>query len=162
MSETLENLLKYAPETAAGIMTTEFASVPSSWTVEKALKFISQVGHAKETVYAIYVLDASNGKLVRVVSLRELIVAPRDSVVTEAGTGRALITVSPDTDREEVARIISKYNLLAVPIVDDEMHVLGIVTVDDDRTIRHCARPEERECAHNRRLPNRRPEVVQN
>jgi magnesium transporter len=129
--ETLENLLKYAPETAAGIMTTEFASVPSSWTVEKALKFISQVGHAKETVYAIYVLDASNGKLVRVVSLRELIVAPRDSVVTEAGTGRALITVSPDTDREEVARIISKYNLLAVPIVDDEMHVLGIVTVDD-------------------------------
>jgi magnesium transporter len=129
--KSLENLLKYKPETAAGIMTTEFASIPSNWTVEQALRFISEVGRAKETIYAIYVLDPSSGKLLRVVSLRDLIVASRDAGVMEVGSGRAPITVSPDTDREEVARIISKYNLLAVAVVDDEMHVLGIVTVDD-------------------------------
>jgi magnesium transporter len=129
--ESLKQLLKYAPETAGGIMTTEFASIPANWTVEQALRFISEVGRAKETIYAIYVLDPSNEKLVRVVSLRELVVAERDANAVEVGRQQPPITVSSDTDREEVARIISKYNLLAVPVVDDEMHVLGIVTVDD-------------------------------
>jgi magnesium transporter len=129
--ESLKKLLKFAPETAGGIMTTELASIPSNWTVEQALRFISEVGEAKETIYAIYVLDPSNGMLVRVVSLRELLVASRDASVMEVGSQRTPITVSTDTDREEVARIISKYNLLAVPVVDDSIHVLGIVTVDD-------------------------------
>ncbi len=129
--ESLKQLLKYAPETAGGIMTTEFASIPANWTVEQALRFISEVGRAKETIYAIYILDPSNEKLVRVVSLRELVVARRDANAVEVGRQQPPITVSSDTDREEVARIISKYNLLAVPVVDDEMHVLGIVTVDD-------------------------------
>ena len=83
--ESLKKLLKYEPETAGGIMTTEFVSVPSNWTVEQALRFISEVGQAKETIYAIYVLDPSNEKLVRVVSLRGLLVANRDASVVEIG-----------------------------------------------------------------------------
>jgi magnesium transporter len=83
--ESLKQLLKYAPETAGGIMTTEFASIPANWTVEQALHFISEVGRAKETIYAIYILDPLNEKLVRVVSLRELVVAKRDANAVEVG-----------------------------------------------------------------------------
>jgi magnesium transporter len=82
-------------------------------------------------VYAIYVLDPENQRLVHVVSLRELMVADRTQPVESVGDKRKPITVRPSTDREEVARLISKYNLLAVPVVDEGGHVLGIVTVDD-------------------------------
>jgi magnesium transporter len=129
--EQLTLLLRYRPDTAGGIMTTEYVSMPATWTVQQALDHISQVGRAKETVYAIYVLDPNSRKLVHVVSLRELMVAGRDATVIEVGNRRTPITVSPTTDREEVARLISKYDLLAVPVVDDGGHVLGIVTVDD-------------------------------
>ncbi len=127
----LQSLLKYAPDTAGGIMTTEFVSVPATWTVDQTLRYISEVGRAKETVYAIYVTDPETNVLVHVVSLRELMVADRAAVVTMAGDRRPPLTVRPGLDREETARIISKYNLLALPIVDDQKRVLGIVTVDD-------------------------------
>jgi magnesium transporter len=112
-------------------MTTEFVSMPTFWTVEQALRYISEVGRAKETVYAIYVLDPTDQHLVHVVSLRELMVADRTEAVEAVGDKRRPLTVRPMTDREEVARLISKYNLLAVPVVDEGGHVLGIVTVDD-------------------------------
>jgi magnesium transporter len=127
---TLTDLLRYPPESAGGIMTTEFVAIPSDWTVEQALRHISEVGRTKETVYAVYVLDP-DGRLVHVVSLRELMVADRAAVVTSIGNRRRPLTSSPLADREEVARTISKYNLLAIPVVDDDNHVLGIVTVDD-------------------------------
>jgi magnesium transporter len=127
----LQSLLKYAPDTAGGIMTTEFVSVPATWTVDQTLRYISEVGRAKETVYAIYVADPETNALVHVVSLRELMVADRAAVVTMAGDRRPPLTVRPGLDREETARIISKYNLLALPVVDDKKQVLGIVTVDD-------------------------------
>ena len=127
----LQSLLKYAPDTAGGIMTTEFVSVPATWTVDQVLRYISEVGRAKETVYAIYVTDPETTALVHVVSLRELMVADRTAVVTAAGDRRPPLTVRPALDREETARIISKYNLLALPVVDDAKRVLGIVTVDD-------------------------------
>src|SRR5205085_1483659 len=85
----------------------------------------------KETVYAVYVLDAQDQRLVHVVSLRELMTAERTAVVTAVGDQRQLLSVRPLVDREEVARLISKYNLLAVPVIDEGGHVLGIVTVDD-------------------------------
>jgi magnesium transporter len=129
--EALSLLLRYPPDTAGGIMTTEFVSMPETWTVEQALRYIGDVGRAKETVYAIYVLDPGTQRLVHVVSLRELMTAARQASVGEVGDRRAPITVRPLTDREEVARVISKYNLLAVPVVDDGSHVIGIVTVDD-------------------------------
>jgi magnesium transporter len=129
--EALKLLLRYPPDTAGGIMTTEFVSMPTTWTVDEALAYISRVGRAKETVYAIYVLDPADRRLVHAVSLRELMLADRAARVADVGDQRVPISVSPLTDREEVARLISKYNLLAVPVVDEGNHVLGIVTVDD-------------------------------
>jgi magnesium transporter len=127
----LKKLLEYPPTTAGGIMTTEFVSVSSDWSVEQALRLISEVGGRKETVYAIYVIDPDTQGLVHVVSLRELLTVPRDENVLEVGSRRAPLTVTPETDREDAARLISKYNLLAVPVIDEQRRILGIVTVDD-------------------------------
>ena len=129
--DALRLLLKYPPESAGGIMTTEFLSVPTTWTVEEALQLIRRVGGAKETVYAVYVIDATSGALRHVVSLRELMLSERSKHVVEVASARKVLTVSPRTDREDVARLISKYDLLAVPVVDPDGRVLGIVTVDD-------------------------------
>jgi magnesium transporter len=112
-------------------MTTEFVSVPADWTAHQAIVLISEVGGRKETVYAVYVLDQNTQELLHVVSLRELITAPREENVLEIGRRRPPLTVTTDTDREDAARLISKYNLLAVPVVDDQRRLLGIVTVDD-------------------------------
>jgi magnesium transporter len=127
---SLTMLLRYPPETAGGIMTTEVLTVPADWTVEQTLANIRDVARTKETVYAIYVLD-NDQRLQRVISLRQLMLAPALATVGNVGDRRTPVTVSPRTDREEVARVIAKYNLLAVPVVDDGGHLLGIVTVDD-------------------------------
>lgn len=127
----LRRLLEYAPESAGGIMTTEFVSVPSDWSVGQALSLIREVGGRKETVYAIYVVDPTEQTLEHVVSLRELMTSDRADNVLEVGRRRPPLTVAPETDREEAARLISKYNLLAIPVIDAARHMLGIVTVDD-------------------------------
>ena len=127
---TLGELLEYAPDTAGGIMTTEFVSVPGAWTVDETLRHIIDVARAKETVYTVYVLDGSR-RLTHVVSLRELLGADRTAKVIDVGDRRSPLSVRPMMDREEVARIIGKYNLLAIPVVDEGRHVIGIVTVDD-------------------------------
>src|ERR687886_696480 len=111
--DALKLLLRYPPDTAGGIMTTQVVSMPTNWTVDEALAYISRVGRAKETVYAIYVLDPADRRLVHTVSLRELMLAERAARVGAVGDQRPPISVSPLTDREEVARLISKYNLLA-------------------------------------------------
>jgi len=128
---SLAMLLKFPPDTAAGIMTTEFMSMPTTWTVAQALANIRDIGRAKETVYAIYLLDPASQQLVHVVSLRQLMLADQSALVGDVGERRTPLSVAPRTDREDVARLISKYNLLAVPVVDDGGHVIGIVTVDD-------------------------------
>jgi magnesium transporter len=130
--KALELLLRYPPETAGGIMTTEFVSLPITWTVQQALDYVREVGRTKETVYAIYCLEPVVNTLAHVVSLRDLMLATDQSQqVGMIGNWRNPIKVSTSTDREDVARLISKYNLLAVPVVDEGNHVLGIVTVDD-------------------------------
>jgi magnesium transporter len=128
--DQLRLLMSYPPQSAGGLMTTEFVSVPSTWTALEVRRYIAEVGEAKETVYAIYVLDAKQ-RLVHVISLREVIMAESDTPVMEIGEARKYISTRPYTDREEVARLISKYNLLAIPVLDEGGHVLGIVTVDD-------------------------------
>jgi magnesium transporter len=127
----LGSLLEYRSDTAGGIMTTEFVSVPSDWTVHQALVLIREVGGRKETIYAIYIVNPQTQALVHVVSLRELLIAQREDNVLEVGNRRPPLSVPPDLDREEAARLISKYNLLAIPVVDAQRRVLGIVTVDD-------------------------------
>jgi magnesium transporter len=129
--DQLRLLMSYPPQSAGGLMTTEFVGVPDSWTALDVRRHITQVGDAKETVYAIYVLEEKTQRLVRVISLREVIIAESDTPVMEIGEGRKPVTTRPLTDREEVARLISKYNLLAIPVLDEGGHVLGIVTVDD-------------------------------
>jgi len=126
----LRQLMSYPPQSAGGIMTTEFLAVPSSWTALQVRLHVVREGSAKETVYAIYVVDEKQ-RLDRVISLREVVMAESDTPVTEIGEGRKPVSVTPFVDREEVARLISKYNLLAIPVLDDDHHILGIVTVDD-------------------------------
>jgi magnesium transporter len=126
----IRRLLEYPKDTAGSIMTTEFASVPSTYTVRQTLDYIRHVESSRETVYAIYVLDPLTKTLVKTITLRRLITAdPEAPVLSVARPGR-LITAAPLMDREEVARLISKYDLLAVPVVDHG-RVIGIVTVDD-------------------------------
>jgi len=127
---SLEQLLGYPPQSAGGLMTTEFMSVPSTWTVERTLKHIHDVGRTKETVYTVCLLDPETKELVKVISLGRLVVADPAATVLSAARPYRPITVAPLTDREEVARLLSRYDLLAVPVVENG-HVLGIVTVDD-------------------------------
>jgi len=126
----IRRLLQYPKGTAGSIMTTEFASVPSTYTVRQTLDYIRHVESSRETVYAIYVLDPVTKKLVKTVSLRRLITGDLEAPVLSVARPGRVITATALMDREEVARLISKYDLLAVPVVDHD-RVIGIVTVDD-------------------------------
>ena len=127
----LKKLLAYPEHSAGSIMTTEFVSVPSNWTVQQTLDHIRRVERSRETVYAIYVLDSVTRKLVRAVSLRRLISGDPDAPVESVVPAHKPICVTPEIDREEVARLITKYDLLSVPVVDAEEQLIGIVTFDD-------------------------------
>ncbi|TIU47771.1 MAG: magnesium transporter, partial [Mesorhizobium sp.] len=127
---TLLSILGYPEGSAASIMTTEFVSVPSDWTVGRTLDYIRKVERTRETIYAIYIVDPQTHLLVRSTGLRRLITGePGDSILSVA-PDRMPVTVSPLADRENLAQTISKYDLLAVPVVDHGK-ILGIVTIDD-------------------------------
>jgi len=127
----LELLLTYPPNTAGGIMTTELLAVPSDWTVGQTLDFVRSHAKTAETIYVIYLVDPEDGRLVQAVSLRELILAKADDPVLDACTHREPIAVHANAPREDVARLLSKYNLIAVPVVDDAHTPIGVVTFDD-------------------------------
>jgi magnesium transporter len=129
--KTLMELLSYPPRTAGGIMTTEFVSAPADWSAARTLEHVRSVGAESETIYAIYVVDPLTQKLLRAISLRQLILGDPQCRVGDIGPPRKPVTVAPLTDRADVARLISKYDLLAVPVVDAAERVIGIVTVDD-------------------------------
>src|ERR1700737_1285194 len=112
----IRRLLEYPKHTAGSIMTTEFASVPSTYTVGQTLDYIRHVESSRETVYAIYVLDPLSKKLVKTITLRRLITGDLEAPVLSVARPGRLITVTPLMDREDVARLISKYDLLAVPV----------------------------------------------
>lgn len=128
---TVERLLQSPPNSAGSLMTTEFVSVPATWSVRQTLDYIRAVERTRETVYAIYVLDPKSQALVQAVSLRRLISGDPDAPILSVAPPRAPVTVDVADDREDVARLISKYDLLAVPVVDEADRVIGIVTVDD-------------------------------
>jgi magnesium transporter len=126
----ITGLLAYPENTAGAMMTTEFVSVPANWSVAETLEHIRRVERTRETVYAIYVLDPLTRRLSGTVTLRRLILAqPQDNITTVMNI--TPITTTPLVDREDVARLITKYDLLAVPVIDKAGRVLGIVTVDD-------------------------------
>ena len=126
-----ERLLAYEPDTAGGLMTTEVVAVPEAASVDSALESVRAAARAgrKEAMYAIYALDAA-GVLRGVFSLRELLAAPPGSRVLDIAW-QDVVSVPPSADREEVARLTSKYDLVAVPVVDTAGRLLGAVTVDD-------------------------------
>jgi magnesium transporter len=126
-----EQLLAYDPESAGGIMTTEFVSVAAAMTVEEALVAVRALARAgrKEAMHAIYVTD-EQGRLQGVMSIRELLAAPEGARVADIAW-EEVVTVPPTADRSEVARVVREYDLVAVPVVDESNRIIGVVTVDD-------------------------------
>jgi magnesium transporter len=122
-------LLGYEPDTAGRIMTPEYISLKESFTVFQALERIRSLAKYTETIYYLYVTDAARC-LTGTLSLRELVVAQPQQTIGEIMT-RDPLFVQTDTDQEEVARLIQRYDFLAVPVVDTEQRLVGIVTVDD-------------------------------
>ena len=123
------DLLKYPEDSAGGIMTTEYISLPADIPVEDAISRLREIAPEAETIYYVYVVD-EEGHLIGVLSLRDLI-ASSDGTLLKNIMRRNVISVNAKLDQEEVARVVSKYDLLAVPVVDDQERLLGIITVDD-------------------------------
>lgn len=126
-----ERLLQYDPYTAGGLMTTEFVAVAETLTVEEALRAVRTMARAgrREAMYTIYTTNAQ-GRLQGVMSLRELLAAPEGARIADMAWSE-VVSVSPDLAQEEVSRIISNYDVVSLPVVDTDRHVLGVVTVDD-------------------------------
>jgi magnesium transporter len=123
------DLLSYPEESAGGLMTTEYISLPADIPVEEAIGRLREIAPEAETIYYVFVVDDQN-HLIGVLSLRDLIAAV-DGTTIKNIMKRNVISVNVSVDQEEVARIVSKYDLLAVPVIDDQDRLLGIVTVDD-------------------------------
>src|SRR5262245_49289618 len=127
-STEVADILKYPKDTAGGIMTTEFFALPEDATAQDAIHRLQQATDA-EMVFYIYVTDKDD-KLVGVLSLRQLLTVPPATPLKNIAT-RDVISVMVDMDQEEVARQVASYNLLAIPVVDKEGVLVGIITVDD-------------------------------
>lgn len=125
----IRQLLGYREDTAGRIMTSEFAALPENKTAADAVELLRGLDEDFESVRYVYLSDEDN-KLSGVVTLNALIVAEPETPLADICT-REVITASPEDDQEDVAEDIAKYNLLAMPVVADDGHLLGIVTVDD-------------------------------
>jgi magnesium transporter len=126
-----ERLLQYEPDTAGGLMTTGFVSVKASESIETALSQVRVAARSgrRESMHAIYVIDEDE-RLGGVMSLRELVAAPEGASVADI-MHTEIVSLSATADREEVARITSEYDLVAVPVVDGFGRIVGVITVDD-------------------------------
>ncbi|MDJ0647375.1 MAG: magnesium transporter [Xenococcaceae cyanobacterium MO_188.B19] len=122
-------LLGYDDDTAGRIMTPEYISLKESFTVDETLEKIRSLANASEIIYYLYVTDAYR-RLTGIVSLRDLVVSAPQTTLGDIMT-RDVVFVHTNTDQEEVARIIQRYDILAVPVVDREDRIVGVVTVDD-------------------------------
>ena len=128
-AEDVKQLLIYEEDTAGGIMTTDFVSIKKDYSIYYAIETLRAIAPDAETIYYVYVTDELD-RIVGVISLRQLIISPPNRAV-DAVMNENLITVNVNDDQEEVAKIVTKYGLLAVPVVDDNNVMLGIITVDD-------------------------------
>lgn len=127
--EDVEQLLSHSEDSAGGIMTTDFVSLPRELTAAAAIDRLRELQPDPESAYYLYVIDAE-GRLDGVVSLRDLVVAPPDERLVTIMDPH-ILKVDADTSKEDVASLIAKYDLLAVPVVDADRKLLGTVTVDD-------------------------------
>ena len=121
----------YDPDSAGGLMTTEFVSESSTTSVEEALRKVRVIARSgkREAMHAIYTTD-DQGRLEGVLSLRELLAAQEGTMLADVAWTEVQ-SVSPRADREEVARVIANYDLVVVPVVSESHHILGVITVDD-------------------------------
>ncbi len=122
-------LLGYQPQTAGRIMTPEYISLKERWTVAQAFQHIRLLASATETIYSLYVTDEGNC-LIGSISLQDLLTAQPEQIIGELANPH-VICVHTDTPQEEGARLIQRYDLLALPVVDTENRLVGIITVDD-------------------------------
>lgn len=125
----INELLKYPPESAGGIMNVEYVSLRPTNTVEDAIRIIRRVGTNKETIYTCYVTDA-NRHLLGIVEAKDLLLADGETLISEIMEENIVMAHTLD-DQEEAAQLLQKYDLLALPVVDTEGRLVGIVTVDD-------------------------------
>ena len=130
LRSSINQILRYPEYSAGSIMTTEYVSLRPHMTVEEAILRIRRQGVDKETIYTCYVLEKDR-KLIGMVTVKDLLLAPDDEMTIEEMMITNLIYVNTKTDQEEVARMFSKYNFLALPVVDGEERMVGIVTFDD-------------------------------
>ncbi len=128
-AKDVEHLLGYPEDTAGGIMTTEFAAVSEELTARQILNKFKELAEEVESIYYIYALSKNND-LSGVISLRELIIAGPDEKLKDFMT-KEMITVDVMEKEHEVAKQIAKYNLIALPVVDDKNKIKGMVTIDD-------------------------------
>jgi len=122
-------LLGYEPDTAGRIMTPEYVALEEAWDVAKSLERIRSLAGVSETIYYLYVTDAAR-RLTGILSLRSLVIAQPEQKIASVMV-RDVVYVKTDTDQEEVARLIQRYDFLALPVVDTEKRLVGIITVDD-------------------------------
>lgn len=122
-------LLGYEPDTAGRIMTPEYVALEEAWDVARALERIRSLASVSETIYYLYVTDAAR-RLTGILSLRSLVIAQPEQKIANVMV-RDVVYVQTDTDQEEVARLIQRYDFLALPVVDAEQRLVGIITVDD-------------------------------
>ena len=128
-AEDVEELLHYEEDTAGGLMTTEFVAIPVTLSAAQTIDRLRELEPNAESIYYVYIVDEQD-KLLGVLSLRDLIVAKPETRISEIMIKR-VIAVPLDARPEDVAAVIAKYNLLAVPVVDDDDRIQGIVTIDD-------------------------------
>ncbi|HEX9090049.1 MAG TPA: CBS domain-containing protein [Anaerolineales bacterium] len=128
-AEDVRKLLTFPEDTAGGIMNTEYFTVPSNYSAAQVMQLLRETAPEAETIFYIYVADKEE-HLLGVFSLRLLVLAQPDALVTDFMEKR-VVTVDLMDSQEECAQVVSKYNLLAVPVVDEHNRIHGIVTADD-------------------------------
>ena len=129
MRKSINQILRYPENSAGSLMTTEYVSLRPDMTVGESILRIRRQGVDKETIYTCYV--TANRKLVGLITVKELLLAENDDILIRDIMLTNLISVSTHTDQEEVARMLARYDFLALPVVDGENRMVGIVTFDD-------------------------------
>lgn len=125
----IRDLLAYEADTAGGIMGTELVAVPQDWTVAEATEEVRRHADLVEPIYSVFVVDSEHN-LVGTVSLKNLLLTPAGVKVAQVMDGDVL-SVTPDLDQEEVARIMERYDLVSLPVVDQDGRLVGRITIDD-------------------------------
>lgn len=128
-SRDIRQLLSYPEDSAGALLTTDFVALPATATAAESIDIIRHQAAEMETIYQTYAVDP-HGTLLGVISLRALVTAPADRTIDELMNPN-IVTVDVEADQEEAARLIAKYDLLALPVVDKSHRILGIITVDD-------------------------------